>query len=438
MNSLIPYKGAAKTGHIDARSTKYKKDQARQRRIRGEARWTFQSKRPDILAQHPEHENLSLEFVVDRMGTDINQDAFGSLIKTMWSTRGFYLIPRKDRLEKLRRVYLRQWETYVIEIATGSTLRRHQRGANLKYGRRALQLKAGEEKVRVEVPRDKVTVVFYEALNQAPWHSWALVEAAKRGLQPIVLRFLRELGKELIPIAEKSTGCEAVACPYHPKVWAGHFQVPFVCVNADNVKIGSFDWSHLGRAMLGAWRLREFGYRGKKLDEITGEKDSEAGIEEAIADRGDKSPDYLLAVWLDRRTEELLQTPEFVLLRPYFAKGRDAYHSLKTEELREIAEIEGSDSDSENPDSKSPRDAVPEYRLVDWTVANDALDRLAAGKGRDTDFNYLGDKFGRLAEQACSSKYCDASAFLKTFHRLRSGFIESRDIVEEPTGPKKS
>jgi hypothetical protein len=206
------------------------------------------------------------------------------------------------------------------------------RGENLRWGSAAVKIKPGEKKVRVEVLPKDVRVVYYEAFNQAPWHSWACVDAARNGRQPMVLRLLNQLGAEIIPIAEKVTSCEVVAVPYHPKTWAGHFQISFVCIDREKKKIGTFDWASLGRPMLGSFRLREFGFRGATLDEITGQRDAEVGLDEALAHRGNKAVDLAVARWLDTRTEELLLTPTFEPLHPFFDRGRDAYLQLKNAE----------------------------------------------------------------------------------------------------------
>ena len=333
--------GDARTPHQDPRDPNYVAHQEQQRSWRrAAAKGMILQNRSDLSDGTPNHEKLGLEFVVDRNGRDLSWAEHNDLRQFMATDRAQYraAYSAKDRKGGLRTgvrwMPLRQFETHLI-AKDGHFIKKIERGEKIRKNEKKKADPIGSRRVRVELAKSDVITLKYEAFTLAPWHSRGVLLAAEKQ-NVLTLEFLKILASDLVPVVEKFTKCEVVAVPHHPKTWACHFQPSFVCVDSSGNKMGDFDWCHFGRALVGAWRLWKFGYKGKALDEMTGKIGSTKGLAKFMRERGRRSVDLKVARWMDGNVDARLREPRFEPLREFFDKARKLYSELKNSEIQAI------------------------------------------------------------------------------------------------------
>jgi len=177
--------------------------------------------------------------------------------------------------------------------------------------------------------------------------------ATRAGYGEQAKEFLFAGAKDIVEIFERLTGLEIVDVPFHAKVLGGHYQPEFVSVNADHKKLGSADsMVHLGRPMLGVLRWRQMGIVGKDLDRLTGVANADAGLDDALKDRGDRAIDKKIQGELDLRMWARLQDKIHRDLLPYLAAAEQQYADYRRrkadaisrpdeEAQRKIEQLEG-------------------------------------------------------------------------------------------------
>ncbi len=243
------------------------------------------------------------DVVIDREGQHLSIDAREALMQERIQSRSWYR--RKDgKPQRLRsQPYARDPET------------------------KEVLLDSNGKKIRRELPSEDVPVVYHEAIMLDPRLSLMLVLATRAGLGAQAKSYLFAGAKDVVELWESITGLEIVDVPYHAKVLGGHFQPEFVLVDAKHQKLGSADaLVHLGRPMLGVLRWRSMGISGKDLDRLTGVRDSDAGLDDALANRGARAIDKRVMEELDLRMwARLKEDDTFRNLLPFLTEAEQQY-----------------------------------------------------------------------------------------------------------------
>jgi hypothetical protein len=294
--------------HGDGRKWEYDRDNLQQYLQRKETR---QLRLDHFFDQEEECWRLLLEgvepvlndVVIDRQGQYLSVDAREALMQERKESRSWYR--RKDgKPQRLRS------QPYARDSLTGEVLE-----------------DANGKKIRRELPAADVPVIYHEAIMLDPRLSLMVVLATRAGLGEQAKSYLFAGAKDVVELWESITGLEIVDVPYHAKVFGGHYQPEFVLVNAQHQKLGSADaLVHLGRPMLGVLRWRQMGIMGKDLDRLTGVPDSDAGLDNALADRGARAIDKKVMEELDVRMWARLREEEaFHDLLPFLAEAEQQY-----------------------------------------------------------------------------------------------------------------
>jgi len=298
--------------HGDGRKRDYGHDNLQQYLQRKNAR---QLRLDHFVGREEEHWKALLEgveevlndIVIDRDGRYLSVAAREALMQERLESRGWYR--RTDgKPQRLRS------QPFARDPVTGIVL-----------------LDEAGKKIRRELPAADVPVVYHEAIMVDPRLSLLAVVATRAGLGQQVKDYLFAGAKDVVEIFERLTGLEIVDVPYHAKVLGGHFQPEFVLVNADHKKLGSADsMVHLGRPMLGVLRWRQMGIAGKDLDRLTGVKDSDAGLDDALTDRGDRAIDKKIMEELDvRMWARLKEDDAFRDLLPFLTEAEQQYSDYR-------------------------------------------------------------------------------------------------------------
>lgn len=307
----MPYKGKVKDGnaeHQEPRKDTYAIDQDRQRLAREWARLQLHKDRKkefygkavvEIDGQSFRHEDAqwepdALKFAIDRTGKELTPEEHLAL-----------LAERKKRIRYLR--------------SDGSWERLRERPTVLVQNPETKKWK----KVRIETPVEKISGVRYEAFLIRPDLSAALVLACRSGFRMLAKKLAFEVARACLREFERFTGFAAVACPLHPKLFAGHFQISSNRIAESGRLLAEADLPHLGRKMLGAWTLSTvFDITGERLDELTGHENAQVGINDAIADRGDRAVDFHMFKFIEGCFEAKLREDRFKKLVPFADMGR--------------------------------------------------------------------------------------------------------------------
>ena len=310
---------AQRSGHEDGRTKRYRDDQLSQEQRRkaelGRVVGRFVDAERDEWKQLLNPVLLEVSPVFDRDGKIMPIGATGPLMDELQKTRSRYKRP-DGRWQALRmQGYLTDTNGLPVTDEKG-------------------------RKIRGDL--DCKTAVLHEAFEIDPRLSRMVVLAAHEGkeMQELVTEFLR-IGAGVAKEAfEKHTGLRVEFIPYHPKVYAGHFQPYFTLVDPEGNKLGNARRPHVGPAMLGAARWRSMGYKGKALDALTGVENSEAGLDAVLQSRGSKSVDYLVQKDLDRELLAWIDDRRFAKLHPFFEKASDDYEKYLARRRGKIDEAE--------------------------------------------------------------------------------------------------
>lgn len=294
--------------HGDGRKGEYDRDNLRQYLQRKETR---QLRLDHFFDQEEECWRLLLEgvepvlndVVIDRQGQYLSVDAREALMQERKEDRCWFR-RRDGKPQRLRS------QPYARDPLTGEVLE-----------------DANGKKIRRELPAADVPVIYHEAIMLDPRLSLMVVLATRAGLGEQAKSYLFAGAKDVVELWENITGLEIVDVPYHAKVLGGHYQPEFVLVDAAHRKLGSADaLVHLGRPMLGVLRWRSMGVSGKDLDRLTGVPDSDAGLDDALADRGARATDKKVMEELDQRMWARLREEEsFRDLLPFLAEAEQQY-----------------------------------------------------------------------------------------------------------------
>ncbi len=243
------------------------------------------------------------DVVIDRYGNYLNIDAREALMQERIQSRSWYR--RKDgKPQRLRS------QPYARDPLTGEVLE-----------------DANGKRIRRELPAADVPVIYHEAVMLDPRLSLMVVLATRAGLGEQAKSYLFAGAKDVVDLWERLTGLEIVDVPYHAKVLGGHFQPEFVLVDAAHRKLGSADsLVHLGRPMLGVLRWRQMGISGKDLDRLTGVWNSDGGLDDALANRGDRAIDKRVMEELDLRMwARLKEEDSYRDLLPFLTEAEQQY-----------------------------------------------------------------------------------------------------------------
>jgi hypothetical protein len=339
-------RGAALSEHQDPRSEEYGAHQVSQRKSRAAGMGAYhqetvatllamEAAKAKLVAERSrkqEIEDFGVDFVINPQGAEMS-------VEDHRLTRMILNETRREYFEDKRWKKLRAYEYHLIY--RGNVVRKAAKKEKLRDSD-----PKGAKWGQFELPPEKVPAIFYEAHTLNPCHSQGIVRACKVGHREAVLRLLKEIGVELARFMSENMGCEVAAIPFHAKDYAAHFQPSFVFVDSHGKKLGRRNQRHLGRALLGAYRLRVFlkscGLSGAELDramdETTGFKGASEGLDRRLAERGDVAIDLKVAKWIDQKIEELLKHPDFKEIVPCFEEARSDYRAMKDADRRALVE----------------------------------------------------------------------------------------------------
>lgn len=300
------------SGHGDGRKGEYDRDNLRQYLQRKEAR---QLRLDHFLGNEEEYwkallkgvEPVLNDMVIDREGQHLSIEGREALMQERIHSRSWFR--RKDgKPQRLRS------QPCARDPVTGEVL-----------------VNSNGKKIRRELPAEDVPVVYHEAIMLDPRLSLMVVLATRAGLGEQAKSYLFAGAKDVVELWESITGLEIVDVPFHCKVFGGHYQPEFVLVDADHRKLGSADsLVHLGRPMLGVLRWREMGIAGKDLDRLTGVADADAGLDDALADRGARAIDKMVMQQLDKRMwARLKEGDTYRDLLPFLTEAEQQYANYR-------------------------------------------------------------------------------------------------------------
>ena len=258
------------------------------------------------------------DVVIDREGQHLGIVAREALMQERIQSRSWYR--RKDgKPQRLRS------QPYARDPLTGEVLE-----------------DANGKKIRRELPAADVPVIYHEAIMLDPRLSLMVVLATRTGLGEQAKSYLFSGAKDVVELWESITGLEIVDVPYHAKVLGGHYQPEFVLVDAAHQKLGSADsLVHLGRPMLGVLRWRAMGISGKDLDRLTGVPDSDAGLDDALANRGARAIDKRVMEELDLRMwARLKEDDSYRDLLPLLTEAEQQYADYRQRKSDAISRLD--------------------------------------------------------------------------------------------------